>query len=126
MIESIRLTESEKEILSKIKRKTGISSWNVLCRWAYLLGVSQDRTSSIASEGKRDAIEIRWETFVGGNSNIYTAITQLKYSEELDNHKRLSLFDFVHGRLSIGIRVLSKSAAQDDLRCFSRILDLSR
>jgi|688.fasta_scaffold1920278_1 DNA sulfur modification protein DndE len=126
MIESIRLTESEKEILSKIKRKTGIASWNVLCRWAYLLGLSQDRTSSSAFGGKRDAIEIRWETFVGGNSNIYTAITQLKYSEELHNDKRLSLFDFVHGRLSTGIRVLSKSAAKDDLRCFSRTLDLSR
>jgi len=126
MIDSIRLTESEKEALSKIKRKTGISSWNVLCRWAYLLGLSQDRFSTIASQGKRDAIEIRWDTFAGENSIIYTAISQLQYAKELNENKKLSVFDFVHSKLAKGILVLSKSATQDDLRCFNRILNLSR
>ena len=126
MIESIRFTESEKEMLSRVKRKTGIASWNVLCRWAYLIGLSQEKASSIASEGKRDAIEIRWDTFVGRNSTIYTAITRLQYAKELNNIEGISVFDFVHKKLSTGIRVLSRSSAQDDFQCFSRILNLRR
>ena len=119
MIESIRLTESEKEMLVRIKRKTGIESWNVLCRWAYLLGLSQEQIASSSSHEKRDAVEIKWETFSGKNSYIYITITKLQYAMELNNQREITLFDFVHSRLSTGIRILSKSAAQHDLRCFS-------
>jgi DNA sulfur modification protein DndE len=126
MIESIRLTESEKEMLSRIKRKTGVASWNVLCRWAFMLGLTQDSFSRITSEEKRDAIEIKWDTFAGKSSSIYTGIIQLQYAKELKSEKTISLFDFVHGVLSTGIRVLSKSAAQDDLKCFNRSLNLGK
>jgi len=126
MIESIRLTESEKEMLSRVKRKTGIASWNVLCRWAYLIGFSQERASSVEADGTRDAIEIRWDTFVGRNSSIYTAITRLQYSKESSNIKGIRVFDFVHKKLSTGIRVLSRSSAQVDFQCFSQILNLRR
>jgi len=126
MIESIRLTESEKEMLLRIKRKTGIASWNVLCRWAFMLGLSQNSGSHDASAEKRDAIEIKWDTFSGKRANVYAAITRFQYAKELNNNKTISLFEFVHGVLSKGIRILSKSAAQDNLRCFNQTLNLSR
>lgn len=122
MIETIRLTDSEKEMLVRIKRKTGIDSWNVLCRWAYLLGLSQKQIVASTSHEKRDAVEIKWETFSGKNSNIYQAVTKLQYARELNKQSEITLFDFIHSRLSIGIRILSKSAADHDLRCFSRNL----
>lgn len=126
MIESIRLTGSEKEMLLRIKRKTGVASWNVLCRWAFMLGLTQDSFSRISSEEKRDAIEIKWDTFAGKSSDIYMGIIRLQYAKELNNNKTINLFDFVHGVLATGIRILSKSAAQDDLKCFNRSLNLGR
>ncbi len=119
MIESIRLTESEKEMLVRIKRKTGIESWNVLCRWAYLIGLMQGKITNSTSHEKRDAVEIKWETFSGKNSYIYMAITKLQYAMELNNQRDITPFDFIHSRLSTGIRILSKSASQHDLHCFS-------
>jgi DNA sulfur modification protein DndE len=125
MIESIKLTETEREMLVRIKRKTGIESWNVLCRWAYFLGLSHEKPATNTSHEKRDAVEIKWETFAGKNSNIYSAITKLQYSLEISRKKDITLFDFIHSNLSIGIRILSKSAAEHDLLCFIRHLDLS-
>jgi DNA sulfur modification protein DndE len=124
MIESIRLTESEKEMLVRIKRKTGIESWNVLCRWAYLLGLSQEQITSSSSHEKRDAVEIKWETFAGKNSYIYLAVTKYKYALELKRNKEITPFEFFHIRLSTGIRILSNSASKDGLKCFSGVLNL--
>jgi len=122
MIESIRLTESEKEMLTRIKRKTGIDSWNVLCRWAYMIGLSHQGTAGNAAHEKRDAVEIKWETFSGKNSYLYIAITQLRYTVELSKEREITLFDFVHRKLSTGIRILSKSASENNLLCFSDFL----
>ena len=126
MIESIKLTESEKDMLVRIKRKTGIDSWNILCRWAYLLGLSQDQIHPSSTPEKRDAIEIKWETFSGRHSSIYATITRLKYADSLKHNDGTTVFDFFHRRLSVGIRILSKSASEEGLKCFSKILDLSR
>jgi DNA sulfur modification protein DndE len=126
MIESIRLTETDKELLVRIKRKTGIESWNILCRWSYLIGLSHDQINISNSHEKRDAIEIKWETFAGRQSSYYEAITKLKYTSYLKNNNEGTIFEFFHTKLSFGIRILSKSASEEDLLCFSKILDLDR
>ena len=35
VIKQIRLSNTAKEKLSRLKGKTGIQNWNVLCRWAF-------------------------------------------------------------------------------------------
>jgi DNA sulfur modification protein DndE len=125
MIESIKLTETEREMLIRIKRKSGIESWNVLCRWAYLLGLAEKNLGINAFHEKRDAVEIKWETFTGKNFCIYNAITKLQYSVEISHEEGVAFFEFIHSKLSAGIRILSRSATENNLLCFVRQLDLS-
>lgn len=35
IIKQIRLSNQAKEKISRLKGKTGIKNWNVLCRWAF-------------------------------------------------------------------------------------------
>ena len=52
IVKQIRLSNRAKERLSRLKGKTGIKNWNVLCRWAYC----------------------SWYTFAGEYSDLYEAL----------------------------------------------------
>lgn len=47
IIKQIKLSNQSKDRLSRLKGKTGIKNWNVLCRWAlcYSLGENTIRKS---------------------------------------------------------------------------------
>jgi DNA sulfur modification protein DndE len=40
-IKQIRLSSQAKDQLIRLKTKTGIQQWNVLCRWAFCLSLRQ-------------------------------------------------------------------------------------
>ena len=40
-LRNIRLSNVEKNRLSRLKRKTGLSQWNILCRWAFCLSLAE-------------------------------------------------------------------------------------
>jgi DNA sulfur modification protein DndE len=105
MIDSIRLTNTEKDLLIRIKRKTGIDSWNIICRWALLVGLSQNTFSMRKTAEKRDAIEIKWDTFTGNNSIIYSSLVSFSFS--MNAADNISINDFFHAQLETGIRILS-------------------
>ena len=41
LIDNIKLSNSAKEQLIKIKKITRIENWNILCRWAFCLSLSE-------------------------------------------------------------------------------------
>lgn len=42
IIKQIRLSSQAKEKLSRLKGKTGIKNWNILCRWALCYSLYED------------------------------------------------------------------------------------
>ena len=42
IVKQIRLSNRAKERLSRLKGKTGIKNWNVLCRWAYCYSLKEN------------------------------------------------------------------------------------
>ena len=40
-IKQVRLSTQAKEQLMRLKSRTGIQHWNVLCRWAFCLSLRQ-------------------------------------------------------------------------------------
>jgi|694.fasta_scaffold04644_8 DNA sulfur modification protein DndE len=117
MIDSIRLTNTEKDLLVRIKRKTGIDSWNILCRWALVIGLTAKDARNRINPEKRDAIEIRWDTFVGKNKHIYNALTLLAYENNGD--KGIDFSDFIHNRIEYGIRSIQKQINDKSILVFS-------
>ncbi|MEN8216711.1 MAG: DNA sulfur modification protein DndE [Pseudomonadota bacterium] len=73
-IETVRLSEKAKTYLIMLKRKTGIGNWNVLCRWAFCVSLSE---SSIPPKEKRQtdsSIEMTWKVFGGTHAEVYFAL----------------------------------------------------
>jgi DNA sulfur modification protein DndE len=120
-IDAIRLSASEKDLLIRIKRKTGIASWNVLCRWGLLLGINEGGGSRTATQEKRDAIEIRWDTFAGRYSDFLTACITLAYSNTQNRGVETSVSDFINTSLSRGIKTLASQCNSRGLKALSHL-----
>lgn len=110
-IDAVRLSASEKDLLTRIKRKTSIESWNVLCRWALAIGLSSNLKHLAKAQEKRDAVEIRWDTFAGRWSDVISSSVRTAYSNHMSNDESVSLGDFFQIVLSKGIRILAKQTS---------------
>lgn len=126
-VESIRLSKTDKEFLIRIKRKTGIESWNVSCRWALLLALTDKESRFRATEEKRDAVEIRWETFVGELKEVITGLLMLSYSKCGAEKEGVTLGEHLQFKISDGIKRLAKAVESDATAiCPDKILEKTR
>ena len=64
-LERIRLPQKDKDALIALKRRTGIGHWNVLCRWAFLLSLSEPKTPKMKELAADSNIDMGWKTFGG-------------------------------------------------------------
>ena len=70
----IRLSNQAKDRLSRLKGKTSIKNWNILCRWALCYSLSEGTVPTDLSIPSDSNIEMSWYTFAGEYSEIYEAL----------------------------------------------------
>ena len=73
-VEHIRLSQQAKDQLIKLKRVTGIEHWNVLCRWAFCLSLSEQSVPPIAKIPADSNVEMSWKVFGGRYAELYMAL----------------------------------------------------
>lgn len=73
-IKQVRLSNKAKDQLIRLKSKTGIQQWNILCRWAlcYSLNVSSVPPDEEVLEYSN--VEMSWQVFAGEHQEIYEAL----------------------------------------------------
>ncbi len=99
MIDNIRLSEKAKQQLIVIKRKTGIENWNVLCRWALFLSLSEESIPPFEDIQTDSSVEMTWKVFAGENAElIRTLLAQRMFNEQvsLDNTEHVYHFFKLH------------------------------
>ena len=74
IIKQIRLSNSAKDKLSRLKGKTGIKNWNVLCRWAFCFSLHENTIPADIPIVTDSNVEMSWYTFAGEYSEIYEAL----------------------------------------------------
>ncbi|EST26973.1 DNA sulfur modification protein DndE [Streptomyces roseochromogenus] len=74
-LDRIRLSKTAKDQLSWLKRHTGITHWNVLCRWALALSLRDETTPLVKDIVTDSNVEMDWKTFAGTiYGDIYLAL----------------------------------------------------
>ncbi|MEV7680640.1 DNA sulfur modification protein DndE [Streptomyces sp. NPDC088341] len=73
-LENIRLATPGKDRLVRLKRTTGITQWNVLCRWALALSLADASTPLIKDVVTDSNVEMSWKTFAGPYGDLYLAL----------------------------------------------------
>lgn len=77
IVRQIRMSSQAKDRLSKLKGKTGIGNWNVLCRWALCYSLAEDTIPTDLPVNMDSNLEMSWMTFAGEYYEIYEAIVKV-------------------------------------------------
>ena len=74
IIKQVRVSHQAKEQLSRLKGKTGIKNWNILCRWALCYSLSEKTIPTDIEIPADSNLEMSWFTFGGEYYEIYEAL----------------------------------------------------
>lgn len=69
-IDRIRLSQSAKDQLTKLKRNTKIDQWNILCRWAFCRSLAEPTLPSPVPVPADSNVEMSWRVFGGDITDI--------------------------------------------------------
>ena len=72
-LEYVRLSQSARDQLVKLKRLTGISQWNVLCRWALCISLAEPTIPQAIKIPADSNVEMTWKVFAGRHAESYLA-----------------------------------------------------
>lgn len=74
IVKQIKLSNISKDRLGRLKGKTGIKNWNILCRWALCYSLSENTMPTDLPIVADSNVEMSWYTFGGEYSDIYEAL----------------------------------------------------
>jgi DNA sulfur modification protein DndE len=73
-IKQFKVSTQAKEQLIRLKTRTGIAHWNVLCRWAFCLSLRQPSPPAALDVAADSNVEMSWPVFGGDAHEIYLAL----------------------------------------------------
>lgn len=74
IVKQIRVSQQAKDQLSRLKAKTGIKNWNILCRWALAYSLAEKTIPTDIPLSNDSNLEMSWLTFGGEYYEIYDAL----------------------------------------------------
>lgn len=78
IVKQIKLPNQSKDKLSRLKGKTGIQNWNILCRWALCFSLSENTIPTDIDLPADSNVEMSWHTFAGEYHEIYDAVVKAR------------------------------------------------
>jgi len=73
-IKQIRLSSQAKDQLIRLKTRTGIDQWNIVCRWALCLSLREPTPPSPVEIPADSNVEMSWHVFGGEHHELYLAL----------------------------------------------------
>ena len=77
-VETVRVSQRGKEILTRLKVKTGIEHWNVLCRWALCISLQAENAPPKLATAVDSNVEMTWRTFAGVFGDALSSLVILR------------------------------------------------
>ncbi|MFA1014874.1 DNA sulfur modification protein DndE [Dubosiella newyorkensis] len=121
-LKQIKLSSQAKDKLSRLKGKTGIENWNILCRWAFCYSISEDTIPADLPIVSDSNVEMSWYTFAGDYGDIYEALIKnwcLEKDLSIDDENLAKYFKL---HLERGIAHLSGTGF---IKSFSDLINLT-
>ncbi len=81
-IERIKLSRTARDQLIRMKRRTGIGNWNVLCRWALCASLAEPSVPPEARIPANSSVEMDWRTFGGEYEDVYMALLRQRCHQD--------------------------------------------
>ncbi len=107
ILKQIKLSNQSKDRLSKLKGKTGIQNWNVLCRWALCVSLSEPSIPPEIETPSDSNVEMTWHVFGGEYQEIYDALMRQRCLDDGLGDDPETLAKYFRLHLNRGIQYLS-------------------
>ncbi len=122
-IKQIRLSQTAKEQLIKLKRYTKIEQWNILCRWGLCRSLAEPSIPSPVPIILDSNVEMNWRVFGGEIADILLiALKQRCYKDGLGTDKETLITQFrLHLHRGIGYL-----AGDIKIKKIENLIDLTR
>lgn len=118
ILKQIKLSKPERDKLIRIKAKTGIKNWNIICRWALCVSLS-DTSVPFGPEIPSDSnIEMSWATFGGEHQEIYDAVFRQRCAMDGIDNDPDAIAKYFRLHLNRGINYLSSKNGPKDANAF--------
>ena len=117
-LDRIKLTNKEKNSLTRMKAITGLENWNIFARWAFCYSLSMKKQVSLnaSSDETNFGIEMSWMVFAGKNFKIYQDLLLQECAKLRLEPNKSNLNKIMRAHLSNGIgKLYSKIKSLDDL-----------
>lgn len=106
-LKQIKLSNVSKDRLSRLKGKTGIANWNILCRWAVCYSLKENTVPTDVPIINDSNVEMSWYTFGGEYSDLYEALIKAWCIQKGFNTDDETLAKYFKLHLERGIAYLS-------------------
>jgi DNA sulfur modification protein DndE len=73
-IKQIKLSNQAKEQLIRLKTRTGVQQWNILCRWAFCLSLREPTPPTPIDIPADSNVEMSWHVFGGEHNELYMGL----------------------------------------------------
>jgi len=103
-LERIKLSQTARDQLIKLKRITKIDQWNILCRWAFCRSLAEPNSPSPVPIPADSNVEMTWKVFGGDMADILAiALKQRCHKDGLETDKETLAIQFrLHLHRGIG------------------------
>ena len=115
-IKTIRLVETDRDLLVRLKRTTGVKGYNILCRWAFCMSLADSNPTSVDPLGAMSNLEIDWDVFAGSFREVYWALLVQRAHEDGLPSDPDSLAREFNRHLHRGIGLLANLAQKPTIR----------
>jgi DNA sulfur modification protein DndE len=115
-IPNIKIVETDRDLLVRLKRTTGIKNWNVLCRWAFCLSLADPHPTSVDPIGTQSNVEMTWKVFAGSFADVYQVLLVQRCHEDGRQLDQESIEQEFNRHLHRGIGHLANISAKPSLR----------
>ncbi len=81
-IKQFRISAQARDQLIRLKTRTGITQWNILCRWAFCLSLRQSTPPTPIEIPSDSNVEMTWQVFGGEAHELFLALLKERCEQE--------------------------------------------
>ena len=115
IVKHFKLSQPEKDRLIRIKAKTGIQNWNVLCRWALCWSLAESSIPGGIDPLSDSNVEMSWSTFGGEYQDVYDSVFRERCRLDNIEPDPQSIAKYFRLHLQRGINALSARTGPKDI-----------
>lgn len=115
-LDRVKLTISERSLLSKLKSRTGIDNWNIFARWAFCYSIGKASEINLNEEDGEYGVEMSWVVFSGKNYKIYQDLLSQECGRFELEPTKTNLNKVLRAHLRNGVKqIFTQTKSLDDL-----------